>query len=138
MTVNPWKTRDIITNDYDELGITIRRDVTSHPVEVKAKKNDTGKLDYTLLPLSGLESVVQALEFGAKKYGAFNYKAKGFTTRRLCAATLRHVLAYLKGEDNDPESGLSHLAHAGASILMLLEKIQDKSLDADDRYSKGA
>jgi hypothetical protein len=40
---------------------------------------------------------------------------------RLLSAGLRHQLAWNSGEDFDPESGLNHLAHACANMLMLLE-----------------
>ena len=33
---------------------------------------------------------------------------------------LRHIFAWASGERVDAESGLSHLAHAGANVLFLL------------------
>jgi len=35
-------------------------------------KFDADKLDYTLVPWSGLEEIVKVLEFGAKKYATNN------------------------------------------------------------------
>lgn len=37
---------------------------------------------------------------------------------------LRHLFAYNDGKDTDPESGLSHLDHACASLAMLVASIR--------------
>ncbi len=58
-----------------------------------------------------LEQVALVRAFGAKKYSKNNWK-KGFPVTRSLAAVLRHIFLFLRGETNDPESGLSHLAHA--------------------------
>jgi hypothetical protein len=36
------------------------------------------------------------------------------------AAAFRHMAAYAQHQQNDPETGLSHMAHAGCCILFLL------------------
>lgn len=82
-------------------------------------KFDEGKVDLSLLPITPLEYIARVLEFGAKKYGATNWR-KGMSWRRLAAACLRHIFAYLRGEDLDPESGLPHLAHAACCLIFLL------------------
>lgn len=64
-------------------------------------------------------SVAAVLGFGAEKYAADNWR-KGMEWRRLYGAALRHLMAWERGEDLDPESGLPHLAHAGCCILFLL------------------
>lgn len=64
--------------------------------------------------------------------GQWNW-AKGFTWSRLIGAALRHLFAFARGEDRDPESGLSHLAHAGCCILFLITHERCK-LGTDDRY----
>lgn len=80
-----------------------------------AVKNDDGKYDPTYLSQEMVELVSRVRAFGTKKYSRNNWK-KGFKITRSLAAALRHIFAYLKGEDNDPESGLSHLGHAICSI----------------------
>lgn len=80
-----------------------------------AVKNDTDKYDPTMLSKEMVELVSRVRMFGAKKYSRGNWK-KGFKQTRSLAAALRHLFAYLGGEDNDPESGLSHLGHAICSI----------------------
>lgn len=87
-------------------------------------KHDSGKLDYTLIPWDGMDDVVKVLDFGAKKYSRDNWRKVGFH-RYLCAA-FRHLIAHSKGELNDPESGLPHLAHAGCCVLFMLAQINSK------------
>lgn len=66
--------------------------------------------------------VAEAMTFGADKYGAHNYRL-GMDHGRLFSACMRHVVAVLGGDDMDNDSGLAHLAHAGASLLMLLDGV---------------
>jgi hypothetical protein len=91
---------------------------------VNAVKHDAGKPRMSLLLTPGGVEVARALTYGAGKYSPFNYRnGDGLDHSRLADAALRHIAAYLAGEDLDPESGLPHLAHAGASINMLLDLI---------------
>jgi hypothetical protein len=85
----------------------------------EATKHDAAKLPYDLLPSDAVEEIVRVLDFGAGKYGADNW-AQGMAWSRPFAALMRHMWAWWRGEDNDPESGLSHLAHAGCCVLFLL------------------
>lgn len=95
-------------------------------------KHDGEKIRLELLPTRALEEIGKVLTFGAKKYDAWNW-AKGFAWSRLIGATFRHLFAFARGEDRDPETGLSHLAHAGCCILFLLEHVLG-GLGTDDRY----
>ena len=84
------------------------------------RKFDAGKVDYTLVPWDGLEEVVKVLEFGARKYARDNWQQVEGGMQRYQAAAFRHMIAYNQGEKADPETGLSHLAHAGCCLLFLL------------------
>lgn len=95
-------------------------------------KHDEEKPRVDLLPTTPLLEIAKVLGFGAKKYDAHNWRG-GIEYSRLIGAALRHILAYNDGEDKDPESGLSHLAHAGCCILFLLEQ-EAKGTGLDDRY----
>jgi hypothetical protein len=95
------------------------------------KKNDAGKPPLSLLPIEALEEIAQVLSYGATKYGKNNYKA-GFNRSRLLDATLRHVYADASKQDLDPESNLMHLAHAAASLIMLIQNIKT-GVSKDDR-----
>lgn len=98
----------------------------------RAKKNDAGKNMLAYIPMQGLSEIGKVMTYGATKYGAFNYN-KGHTSIQLSSAFLRHVCdGFLSGEDFDPESGLMHLAHAGATIMILIQQIKDGTI-VDDR-----
>lgn len=98
-------------------------------------KNDIGKVPLDLLPMGALIEVGKVLEFGAKKYASYNW-AKGMSFMRLIAAALRHIFAWSMGEDKDPETGLSHIAHALCCLLFLMEFIVRGKAYAthDDRH----
>lgn len=87
-----------------------------------ALKYDDSKADLSLLPLPAMEAEARALMYGEKKYGRDNWRL-GMESHRLVAAALRHIHAYNEGEDNDQESGVSHLGHARACLGMLLGTI---------------
>lgn len=82
-------------------------------------KADAGKPDWTLLPWEPLGEVVEVLTLGAQKYARDNWQKVPDAERRYGAALLRHVVARLRGERLDPETGKPHLAHAGCCLLFL-------------------
>lgn len=89
-------------------------------VSAQGAKNDVGKLGTHLLPTAPLEEIARVLDFGAVKYAPNNWR-KGLAYSRVYGAILRHLWAWWRGEDNDRETGLPHLAHAGCEILFLLD-----------------
>ncbi len=96
-----------------------------------AVKYDDGKPRMDLLDSYAIEQMATVLGFGAQKYPAHNWR-KGIHKSRLLAAALRHLFAYLRGEDLDPESGLSHVAHAMCCCMFLLGLAHRSELD--DRF----
>lgn len=106
------------------------------PLDVElAKKFDGGKVRMDLIPVRPLNDIAQVLTVGAAKYGARNWE-KGMDWSRLYGAALRHITAFWSGEDNDPETGLPHLAHAICCLNFLLEyRYTHKNLD--DRVKGG-
>ena len=80
-----------------------------------------------------MNQTAAVLKFGAIKYAEHNWR-KGFTWSRPLAAAMRHITAFNDGEDKDPESGLSHLAHAACCIMFLLE-FEKTHPELDDRYN---
>lgn len=103
-------------------------------MKTEAVKADTGKLDWSLVPFEALEGMVEVLEFGAKKYSAWNWTTGGgFMWTRIIASTLRHLFAFARGEDVDPESGLSHISHAQCNLLFLAYYIRNKNTVKDNR-----
>lgn len=88
--------------------------------ELTGIKHDNDKPDMSLLSPLALIEVSKVMTFGAKKYSANNWRG-GFEWLRPLSACLRHVWAFIGGEDNDPETGLSHLAHAICCLMFVLE-----------------
>ncbi len=95
-------------------------------------KFDFGKPPLNLLDRHALEEIAKVLDFGAKKYHEHNWR-KGIQFSRLTGAALRHILAFNDGEDTDPETGVSHMAHAGCCIMFLIWMEKNRK-DMDDRY----
>lgn len=95
-------------------------------------KHDSGKSPWHLLPFDAVGDIVKVLEFGSRKYAERNWE-KGIAYSRVFAAAQRHLTSWWQGEDKDPESGLSHLAHASCCTLFLLAFVARKRTDLDDR-----
>lgn len=89
-------------------------------------KNDQAKIRYDLIPPIVLKELAEVLTYGANKYSDHNWQ-KCKDRNRYIAATMRHFESFRDGEQIDPESRLSHLAHALANISFLLyfEKINE-------------
>lgn len=94
-------------------------------------KFDNGKIGVWMLPVDPLLDIAKVLDFGASKYAAYNW-TNGISYSRIYGSLLRHLFAWWKGEDIDPESGLSHLSHAGCNILFLLQFARSRK-EFDDR-----
>jgi len=101
-----------------------------------AVKHDTLKIPAELLDPTALEGLAAVLAFGAAKYSANNWRG-GFKWTRLLGALLRHTFAIMRGEDNDPESGLPHIDHVGCCWMFLSNMMKTRK-DLDDRYKKPA
>jgi len=95
-------------------------------------KHDQGKPDMSLLSHIGLVKIAEVMTFGSKKYSRDNWRG-GFAWSRPLAAAARHLYAYIGGEDKDPETGLSHLAHCACCLLFVLE-FEETHKELDDRY----
>lgn len=98
-----------------------------------ATKYDGGKPRMSLLDPYALSEAAKVLTFGEKKYAAHNWR-KGFRYSRLLDGVMRHINAFNDGEDLDPESGLSHLAHAMCNLMFLLKNTQTHP-ELDDRHN---
>lgn len=98
-------------------------------------KHDQEKPDLSLVSPYAIEAIARVMSFGAKKYTRDNWRG-GIVFSRLTAAALRHIMAYQKGEDLDPESKLSHISHA-LCCLMMISEFEVTQPELDDRYFKG-
>lgn len=110
------------------------KSVEKAPVKEASKAKDEGiKLDadktrYDLVDLDFIEQFADVLTFGAKKYGPNSWKKVEDGKNRYFSALIRHIIAFRKGEKNDPETGKSHLAHAVCNLMFMFgfDKMEDK------------
>lgn len=95
-------------------------------------KHDNGKVRMSLIPTDALIGAANGLTYGERKYGTHNFR-NGIEYSRLADATLRHLSAWLEGENLDLESGNSHLDHALATLCML-KFMEVNKPNMDDRW----
>jgi hypothetical protein len=113
-----------IPESHPVVGVKISEesDPKGLPSAAPGAKNDLGKVEAGLLLdfSMALEGVAQVCTFGAKKYSRHGWLHVDEGERRYRDASIRHLLAQ-NLEENDPESGLLHLAHEAWNLLALLE-----------------
>ena len=115
-------------------GKVIQRDPKeSNPKDLVGIK----KTRLSLVPPASLIYQAIAMQDGSKKYGPYNWRANKVIASIYVDATLRHLLAWWDGENNAQDSGHPHLAHALASIGILVDAIETGNL-IDDRPSPGS
>ena len=73
-----------------------------------------------------------ALLEGTAKYGRHNYRGVGVRASVYYDATMRHLFSWWEGEDIDPDSGLSHVTKAIASLTVLRDAMMQEKCN-DDR-----
>ena len=95
---------------------------------------DAGKLRLDLIPPEWLEALGGVLTVGAAKYAPRNWEL-GMPWSKVWGPLLRHCLAWLKGERNDPETGQHHLAHVAWNALALMV-YEMRKLGEDDLNRK--
>ena len=97
----------------------------------QALRYNQGKLQWSLVDFDSLEGLVRVLEYGAQKYSKDNWK-KGMPVTQVTESLMRHLFAFLRGEDVDPESGCRHISHVMCNT-MFLEYILREKPHYDDR-----
>ena len=108
-----------------------------HPTNSSGAQRE--KLDtapYDLVPFIEMtESYVRIAEFGAKKYVPWNW-SKGLSRVQLCCSLLRHTFAYIRGQDMDPDSKISHVDHIMWNAATLAHNVHHKLEDGRRREPK--
>ena len=83
-----------------------------------------------LIPPYAMDQTAWVHRLGSQKYGPFNWRDTGVCASTYVNAIMRHLNAWRDGEDLDPESGISHLAHIACSCNIMMDadycgKLQD-------------
>jgi hypothetical protein len=84
-------------------------------------KDDKGKPRFRLMPPYAELEVVRVLTYGGNRYGDDNWKNCDDWGRYIDALG-RHFNAYRRGEMNDSDTGMHHLAHLICCALFQLEQ----------------
>lgn len=114
--------KDVRRTDLSEKSIRLSDllpNVLPNAPQVGGRKDDTGKLPWHLIPWDAVRSIVKVLQFGAAKYAPRNWE-KGMDWERPYAACIRHLTDWWERAPSDPETGFSHLWHAGCCIVFLI------------------
>ena len=103
---------------------------------MEGKKFDSDKPRMDLLPPKAIFEVAKVLSFGAQKYDPENWRLLDNLQSRYTAGALRHIFAHMDGEELDPETNLSHLAHAMCCLLFKLEiELEERTKEEELRES---
>lgn len=95
-----------------------------------------GKLSDVLKALGDhWDDCARVFDYGRRKYAAWNW-AKGMPWSAPIGCAARHLMAIIRGETTDPESGLPHVGHVFCNIVMLAT-YQGTYTEGDDRPTKG-
>lgn len=91
---------------------------------------------FSTIPTASLPHLGEVMKLGANKYGPFNWRDTPVPAATYIDAAGRHLLSWFDGEDLDPESGMSHLAHVMACCAIIIDAKENNMLD-DNRPTKG-
>lgn len=86
----------------------------------------------SVLPAPAMYVAALALLDGACKYRRHNWRIAGVRSSVYYDAAMRHLTRWWEGETVDPDSGIPHLGHAMACLIILLDADLAKKL-TDDR-----
>lgn len=97
----------------------------------------SGKLPLHLWPETATALGCLAFLDGMLKYGRSNFRAVGVRSSIYYDAARRHLNKWFEGEDNDPDSGLPHLAHLLACVAIIVDAQAAGKLNDDRLYPGG-
>lgn len=95
----------------------------------------TTRLDFSVWPETASAYGALAMTEGDYKYGGYNYRVVGVQASVYISALRRHIAKWQNGEDNDPVTGVPHLANALACIGVLIDA-KEAGVLVDDRPPK--
>jgi hypothetical protein len=88
------------------------------------------------VPPASLIHLARAMADGRRKYGHMNWREKNVSSTIYYDAMLRHVFAWLDGENVAEDSGVHHLGHVMACCAIILDAQANGNLN-DDRPIPG-
>lgn len=97
----------------------------------EARKDDAAKPRMDLIPPEALITMAAVLTHGAQRYGDRNWE-RGLDRGRIVSALLRHLTAWMAGEDDDQDSGMPHSWHVLTNAAFLVAH-EARGIGADTR-----
>jgi UDP-glucose 4-epimerase len=94
------------------------------------------KVGFQSIPPSSFVYMAKAMNDGANKYGARNWRESEVIMSIYLDAMMRHLLCVMDGEDVAEDSKIEHLAHIMANCAIILDG-QRLGVLIDDRKSPG-
>jgi len=86
--------------------------------------------------MTGLLHTAMAMKNGAEKYGPYNWREHPVQNVIYIDAAMRHLMAYLDGEECAEDSGSHHLGHAAACMMIVMDAMEQGNM-IDKRPPKG-
>ena len=84
-------------------------------------KDDTGKLQLSLVPMQIVKDIAEVRMFGNKKYHSPD-NWKQVDVSKFIDAMLRHTLEFINDHDSiDAESGLPHYKHIACNLAFICD-----------------
>jgi hypothetical protein len=99
---------------------------------IGSRKAPLGLIPATLLPF-----VAPAMAVGAAKYGPMNWREQPVQAMIYAEAAMRHLLAWVDGQNEAEDTDVNHIAHALAGLAILADAIASDNL-IDNRPPAGA
>lgn len=94
------------------------------------------KAPMACVPNTALIELYGVMGGGAHKYGIYNYRNSTIDALTYIGAIRRHFMLWEDGEDEDHESGYSHLAHIMACCAILFDSQYTNNI-LDNRSKSG-
>jgi hypothetical protein len=102
-------------------------------IRKQGRKDDSGKLDWSLVDFGLLEGMVHVLMKGAVKYDRDNWKIVPDPIRRYTNALKRHLFAIDQGEMMDQEDNEHHIDHVLCCALFLKYFYSEKEKECKEK-----
>jgi len=92
----------------------------------------SNKLPLSVVPTSTKAYLALGHSEGHLKYGFINWREAGIRARIYIDALYRHIDKWMEGEEEDPETGVPHLANAITCLSIIIDAKESGQL-IDDR-----
>ena len=105
-----------------------------HESATGSKRYNSGKPEFHHLSPKFIKEMMELMTKSAEKYGDLNW-ALGQELSTPLDSMMRHYLEFAMGENNDQESGKSHLLHIALNAMIAWYSVENYP-ELDDRFLK--